>query len=97
MSIVEELIKEGVDINLSDGYLILLDVVFCGGSLEIVEKFIRELLIVMNNVKKNCVLLIVCFWGFVVVVKELIKRGVNINFSDVNYIFLIVVCVFGYI
>lgn len=47
MSIVEELIKEGVDINLRDVELILLIVVFYGGRLEIVEKFIREDLIVI--------------------------------------------------
>lgn len=41
-------------------------------------------MIVMNSVKKNCVLLIVCFLGFFVVVKELINIGVNINFRNVN-------------
>lgn len=55
------------------------------------------MLIVIDKKKKGDILLMVCYWGFLVVVKELIKIEIFINFSYGNYILFIVVCVYGYI
>lgn len=46
----------------------------------------------------NKLLIFVCVCGFLGVVKELIKVGVEVNLCNIlNEIFLIVICVFGYV
>lgn len=75
LSLVEVFLKNGVNVILEDSNeIVLLIVVYNYGYYEIVEKLIKN-----GCENGNRILLVVCFEGDIIVVKELIIVGVNVN------------------
>lgn len=95
MSIVNELIVFGVDVNLGFNFRILMIIVCSIINLSIVDMLIKVGVDVNVLIEENffgIFLIVVCWNNFFLIVDKFIKEKVDVNLCFLYLIFLYVVC-----